>query len=57
MTHVATPFLTHAAAAILTSSFAPLAEAIVVDAAVGTWDLGYAQKLLETGLIKFGGTW
>ena len=57
VTHVATPFLTHAAAAILTSSFAPLAEAIVVDAAVGTWDLGYAQKLLETGLVKFGGTW
>ena len=29
----------------------------LIDAAVGTWDLGYAQKLLETGLVKFGGTW
>ena len=43
--------------ALITGAASPAFQALVVDVAVGAWDLGYVPKILqEIGVIKVGGT-
>jgi hypothetical protein len=42
---------------LITGAASPAFQALVVDVAVGAWDLGYVPKILqEIGVIKVGGT-